>query len=355
MTDRPRILFVDSYYPEVLRAHEPTVSGLGYGETLSRLLGLGFGTADFASDGMRAVGWEAEDLVANSEALRRAYAAGRGGRPLGPEEFVLSRARETDARVVAVQTVGVLSRDALLQLKEEGRTLALFASYELGPDAPLDLYDVLFTSFPHYEALYGPRVKVVYLPLAFGRRATEGLPDVRRDVDVSFVGGLGYRRIWNRAEAVFERLAADVSGFRWWGYGERNLAAGSALRRAWQGQAWGRDMYAVYRRSKIVVNRHGEIAAGYANNMRLYEATGSGALLVTEEAPNLATLFSPGLEVETYRAAEDLVGVVRKYLADPSALDRVSAAGRRATLSRHTFQDRARDIDRVLCPLLRRT
>lgn len=356
MTQRPpRVLFVDAYYPDALREYEPALAGMGYAGTLAKLLEFGFGTADFASAGMRSAGWEAEDLVANCRALRLAYAAERGLGIPPPEEFALRRAGEFDCDLVAVQSVSLLSSLSLHQLKREGRTLALFASYAMDETAPVDLYDVLFTSFPHYEQLYGRRVKVVYLPLAFGRRAArEEDAAVPRELDVSFVGGLGYRRIWRRGEEILEDVAREVPTFRWWGYGEANLLPGSALKRAWQGRAWGRDMYSIYGRSKIVVNRHGEIARGYANNMRLFEATGSGALLVTEDAPNLPTLFRPGAEVETYRSSGELVGLVRRYLADEPSRARVAAAGREATLSRHTFEARARDIDRVVRPLLRR-
>ena len=48
------------------------------------------------------------------------------------------------------------------------------------------------------------------------------------------------------------------------------------------------------RGTRIVVNRHIDVAEGYANNMRLYEATGMGALLITDRGRNLGELFEPG-------------------------------------------------------------
>jgi hypothetical protein len=52
-------------------------------------------------------------------------------------------------------------------------------------------------------------------------------------------------------------------------------------------------MYRVLARSGIVVNRLGPVAEGAANNMRLFEATGAGALLLTEAALTSATTSSP--------------------------------------------------------------
>ena len=46
------------------------------------------------------------------------------------------------------------------------------------------------------------------------------------------------------------------------------------------------------------------MAKSYANNMRLYEATGVGALLVTDWKENLGEMFEPGKEVVAYRSPE---------------------------------------------------
>jgi hypothetical protein len=40
-------------------------------------------------------------------------------------------------------------------------------------------------------------------------------------------------------------------------------------------------MYRVLECSKIVINHHGDVAP-WANNLRLFEATGTGALLLTD-------------------------------------------------------------------------
>lgn len=347
---KPRIIFLDTYYPEAMREIERRPAS-SYQGILRQLLDLRFGTADFVSGAIARLGWEASDVVANSRALARAFMREKRGESGDPPEdvFALAAVHEADSDVVAVQNVSLLSRNAVRMLSDEGRTIVLFSSYAMVPDAPVDAYDFLFTSFPHYREIYGQKTRVVYLPLAFGREATEGMAEPARDIPVSFVGGLGHPAIWGRGQEAFEVLAQNVPEFSWWGYAGSSLGPGSALKKCWRGPAWGRDMYGIYLRSRIVVNRHGEIARGYANNMRLYEATGSGALLVTESAPNLAELFQPGVEVGVYDGTgPGLVDAVRKYLSDPERLASVAAAGRAATLSRHTFDDRARILDGLL-------
>ena len=52
----------------------------------------------------------------------------------------------------------------------------------------------------------------------------------------------------------------------------------------------GRHMYQIYGRSQVVINRHGEVAQGYSNNLRIFEAPGMNALLMTEASPNIVKL-----------------------------------------------------------------
>ena len=107
-------------------------------------------------------------------------------------------------------------------------------------------------------------------------------------------------------------------------------------------------MYRVLARTQVAVNRHGDIAEDYANNMRLFEATGVGALLVTESARNLPGLFTPGEEVVTYDSPDDLVEKVRHYVARPEERRAIAAAGQRRTLAEHTYTRRMEQLDALL-------
>jgi spore maturation protein CgeB len=82
--------------------------------------------------------------------------------------------------------------------------------------------------------------------------------------------------------------------------------------------------------------------------MRLFEATGMGALLLTEAAPNLGELFVPGQEVGTYAGADELVARIRALLDDEDRRAAIAAAGQRRTLADHTYERRMVELDRIL-------
>jgi spore maturation protein CgeB len=82
--------------------------------------------------------------------------------------------------------------------------------------------------------------------------------------------------------------------------------------------------------------------------MRLYEATGAGALLVTEAAGNLPDLFEPGREVVTYDGADQLVERIQHYLRHDDERRAIAAAGQRRTLTEHTYPRRAARLAELL-------
>jgi spore maturation protein CgeB len=81
--------------------------------------------------------------------------------------------------------------------------------------------------------------------------------------------------------------------------------------------------------------------------MRMFEATGSGAALVTEQKSNLSDFFADD-EVLAYSSIDDAARLAAEAIADPVRLDRVAAAGRARTLSEHTYAHRAQRLTSVL-------
>lgn len=367
-----RIAFVDTLYPGFVRDHYARRPGLArrtYAEQHASLIERSFGTSDAYSANLRALGHEAIDLLVDVEPLQRAWLReagagtwrdrlpGRLGR-LDAERLraiALAQVARFEADVVYCQDLSFFGPADLAGLRDEGRLVAGQIACPPPPDSQLRAYDVLFTSFPHFvDRFRALGVDSEYLRIAFDERVLERLRAAGVDTDPAapgrddavFVGGVD-PRVHAEGVARWERLL-DRVGLTAYGYGGELLPEGSALRRAWRGEAWGLDMYAVLARAGIALNRHIAAAEGFANNMRLYEATGVGALLVTEAAPNLDDLFAPGAEVVTYRDEDELAAVVEHYLHHPDERRAIAAAGQRRTLAEHTYALRIRELAALL-------
>jgi hypothetical protein len=365
-----RVAVVDTYYPAFLAAHyaeRPGLAERSYDEQLRSLMERQFGTSDVYSHELHGLGHEAADFLVNAPELQLAWRREYGGRrpwlasmpgqvgAAGRHRFLHGTARAQierfDPEVVYVQDLWFFSRAELDAMRAGGRlVVSQIASATPGPDI-LRGCDLITTSFPHYvERFRALGVDSEYFPIAFDERVLERIDtSAPRDVDVAFVGGLN-PGVHPGGVALLERLAGRLR-LELWGYGGGEL--GPPLRERWRGEAWGLDMYRTLARARISLNRHIEAAEGNANNMRLFESTGVGSLLVTEAAPNLAGLYKPDREVVTYASEDELVDKVKHLLAHEDERAAIAAAGQARALRDHTYRRRIAELADLLQARLR--
>jgi spore maturation protein CgeB len=111
-------------------------------------------------------------------------------------------------------------------------------------------------------------------------------------------------------------------------------------------------MYRVLAAMRIALNRHPDAAEAHANNMRLYEGTGVGALLLTDAKRDLQELFEPGREVLAYTNEHELVELAWYYLEHDDERESIALAGQERTLREHTSERRMAELaDILLCRL----
>lgn len=372
-----RIAICDAYYEGAiadLYRRRPELDGAPYREQHRAVMDLHLGTSDAYSVGLAAAGHEAIELLSNVEAVQAAWARQYGVAPaarLGlrrtgsvvrraSRRLLLHRviAEQIDAfraDIVYVQDIAFFSRRELRRLKRPGRLLAGQLGVHPPADGRIAEFDLVTTSLPHYvERLRHQGIAADYLAIAFddrivGRLAAEGVdvdPRSARDIPIAFVGGIN-ADVHQAATALLERLAAELD-VQFWGYVHGELPRSSAIRARYHGEAWGMEMYRVLARTRIALNRHSSVAEGMANNMRLFEATGVGACLLTEDAPNLADLFEPGREAATYAGPDDALSTATALLADDGRRTSIAAAGHARAVGEHTYTRRMAQLAEIL-------
>jgi spore maturation protein CgeB len=355
-----KILIVDTCYPAFLAAHYSASPGLAdrpYAEQWRSLMDTFFGTADSYSFHLRALGHEAHEVVANCGPLQQAWAAEHGFAPnrnVVPQwhrrqaAIVLAQAADFAPDVVYFQNLSFLDRLTIARLKRRGALVAGQIASEPPSRGKVRAFDLLLTSFPHYvERFQRAGVAAEYFRIGFDARVLDRIAEAPADQDDAvFVGSLN--RTQHRAGNALLARAAESLPIEFWGYGADTWPAGSPIRRRYRGEAWGLEMFRVLRGGKIALNRHIEVAEDNANNLRLYEATGVGSLLLTDAKSNLADLFTPGEEVVTYRDADELVAKARHYLAHDDERSAIAAAGQRRTLRDHTYALRMQELVEIL-------
>lgn len=264
----------------------------------------------------------------------------------GLEQIVLEQIRRFKPDVILAHDLDFGGHRFRCKLKRLTKLLVLQIACPLDWQKNFSAYDLVVTSLPSYvQRFNGMGIQARLLRLGFDPVILQHLPEVERDIDISFVGSISNahsgRARW--LEAVCRNLPVKV-----WGDGVDLLAADSAVRKAYQGTAWGIEMYEIMRRSKLTLNFHIDIAGNYANNLRLYEATGPGACLVTDWKPNLKEIFSVGGEVVAYKDEADCIAQLQSLLKDDPKRKAIAQAGQIRTLREHTYFHRMEQFVEII-------
>ena len=372
-----KVLIVDSYYPRFLRNAVNTTQFLeatDYAAFHEKLIGLKFGTSDFYSRHLKTLGHSAKEIIFNSEPAQTLWAAENGFGYLSrtislrkkfaarfPKlggifankdyltEVCVRQIRDYRPDVLYLQDLNMLSPQVLAQLKRS-KAVRLIAGQIASPlpsDEFLAAYDVIFSSFPHYvERLRARGLGAEYFRLGFEPDILELLPSEARDSECTFVGG--FSPAHDERMEFLSHLVRDIRNLQFYGYGAETLPVDSPIKARHFGEAWALEMYRVLRRSRITLNIHIGVAENNANNMRLYEATGCGAMLLTDAKSNLHELFEVGKEVETYSSLQEAKDKLRYYVLHPAEAAKIAAAGQRRTLKDHTYASRMKELAPML-------
>jgi ubiquinone/menaquinone biosynthesis C-methylase UbiE/predicted O-methyltransferase YrrM len=348
--DNPTIIFLNTYYPQFLENHyraNPDLLDASYEQQKSALQSKCFGDSDFYSEAMIKARWSAADLIVNCMSLQRTWADENGfeGHSDGLEVAV-EQIRRLHPEVLYFQDLGVASQSFVSAVRPYTELICGQIASRIPPGADLGGFDIIFSSFPHFVQRFRHMgIASYHQPLAFEPRALGQLPACERRYDVTFLGGvsLEHKGRIELLEYLAERLPIEF-----WGYGVEMLPANSWMRKQYHGEAWGLEMFSVLQESFITINQHSEVAENYANNMRLFEATGCGALLITDYKDNLHTLFEVGEEIVAYRSPEECVALVQYYLAHPQEAQAIARAGQARTLRDHTYGKRLQKTAEIL-------
>jgi SAM-dependent methyltransferase len=350
----PSCVFVNTYYPAFLQAHyqrHPELLTASYAQQKARLQATCFGDSDFYSAGLAQAGWVADDVIANCGPLQSAWAREAGIAAPDYLDVLIEQLKRLRPQVIYLQDLSLATTAILSRLRPLAQLLVGQIASPLPPDTDLAGLDIVFTSFPHWPArLRQSGCAAYYQPLAFEPRVLDLPPTESERHSITFVGGISPAH--PAGTELLGSLAAALP-IAIYGYGAETLPADSRIRGRHLGEAWGEKMFGLLRASAITVNRHIAVAESDANNMRLYEATGCGALLITDHKNNLGELFEIGKEIVAYRTPEECVALCRYYLGHPDEAAAIARAGQARTLRDHTYARRMRDTAEILAGHLR--
>lgn len=378
----PRILIINYVYPALLQRFSVVDAGeysqfLAFSENVKA---WDFGIDHATADVLQTKGWAPTVLIANSVIGWTAWL--REQRHIGFWQSIIPKTllqahrllgrKSLDQRawgcfaVLAAELLrtdvlyfghpAVLSGQQARRLKRKDVFLVLNHSASV-PDEQILSHCDGFVSCVRWLTDHAERrgINALHLRLGFKDHGVSSVTDSaekkNRDIEVSFVGTVSANQHANTVP-LLEAIAQEIDGLEIYGPASKLVTDNEILGPLYIGEAWGKEMAEVLERSKVTVNRHGDAPGGEAANMRLYEATGAGAALVTDRRKFIEEIFTPGLEVVLYDSPAEAVARIRDLLSADKNREKIALAGQKKTLSLHTIRRRGEVLDEFLRDLL---
>jgi hypothetical protein len=361
-----RILIADTYYDGFLNEWEAAIAAAPeshatnclkrtYEDLHRDLMSRHFCVGDAYTAGFRDLGWQAHTLVLNARSLQEAWAAENSFAPNPNQKWhadiFIEQVRRFRPDVLFMQEFSIAADAILAEIRPHVGIIVGQIACSIPPNRSFSHHDLIVSSWKpivdHFRDNHRPSE---FVRLGFNDDALKSIPQADRNRNVTFVGGVGpvHADRVRLLEHVCREINIDI-----FGYGADSLPAEAPIHASHRGQAWGLDALNILAQSKITLNRHGDITINgaarnqFANNVRLYEATGAGALLLTDQKSDLFEIFGADREVVTYDSPDDCVQKIRYLLEHDAERRAIANAGRQRTLKDHTIRNRCKELEAV--------
>lgn len=226
-------------------------------------------------------------------------------------------------------------------------------------------YDVILSGLSpilHLAPNLGAKEGVYFLPGMpnWIARAVEDLPQT---TDVVFSGGISpTQHVKRLAFLDILATAAHEHNFSLALYLACDPALITDAMRPYTHQpVFGLKMHETLRQGRIIVDFQGtiglrrpngsyamDLAQGDTNNMRLFEGTGGGNLVLTEHQSGLRKIFEQGKEVATFSTPQEMIEKILYYLMYEQEREAIAAAGKARCLGEWNMTNRARHFLQII-------
>lgn len=353
------IVQIESFYPQLLEQVYRAMPGLQdqpFEQQIAQLLGTGFSGGHNVTPCLDPSRWTAHYIVLNSRPSQQRWAREHGlAADIGSSELLLAQLRHLKPQVLYLSDIPGFDFRLLDALSPRPFVVGWHAT-TVSPQIPWSAFDLVLSGIQGIrdEVLArGARAAADFMPAAPPYLHLGAQPPAHPGPVFS---GSFYGAIHQERAQQFRRLSRAIGDGGLDIYTPQPFATGPDDRIRFHAAVYGTDVIRVYARHGMVLDSRGDFNLGDgqrardSSNMRIFEATRAGSLLLTENSPNLPRYFEPGIEVETYTGFDELVDKIRHYTHPDheAARRRIADAGLARVRRSHLLEHRAAWLEDLL-------
>ena len=389
-------LKVTSFYKDFLKDYyrsNPHIIDKDYQEQNNHLMAEGYGYSNFFSKYLQKnYGIESTEIIHNAWHMQQAWARENGSKLVG-DELLLEQIRSLQPEVVFIQDSINFEASYVERIRKEVKSVRLLIGHCCAPYTSRNLeafskYNLMLSCSEKFvKELQENNINCYKFPHAFeASLVPENLSQTPPENDIIFIGSLVYRsefhinRIAYVEEILEQGLPLTMFGVieedSWQLLKIKQIAylvltpmekagiKGKQNNRSLRKIAQLKEMPEKSRYSKLIkenlkqevlfgkqmlqeiaqhsvgFNLHGDLAGDYAANVRMFEVTGAGALLVTDHKKNMRELYEPDTEILTYTSIEECLEKLKWAIDHPVEARQIAVAGQKRTLKDHSVERR---------------
>ncbi|WP_247874362.1 methyltransferase domain-containing protein [Azospirillum sp. TSH58] len=366
-----RLVQVESFYPRYIEAFyeaHPALRAAPFDNQIEALVLDGFSALHNIAPYLSTVGYEAHLIIGNAWPAQRAWLRENGFPAPSPDRMLHEVVRrQVDALapdILYCSDAATFDSAFIRSLRRRPRLVVGWHAAKIPVGTDWSEFDLILSGLAGVRDAakrLGVRAAEPYMP-GFPEWIASTVADVPETCDLVFPGS--YTRAYHAPRNLLVNRIAEAAEERGFSCalhlgGDLDDLPPSARRRL-QPQVFGLAMQRVLKSGRIVFDARGDyssltgdgrvmnLAGNETSNMRLFEATGGGAFLLTEHHDNLASFFQPGRDIETFTDVNDLIEKIEHYLANPEARRAIARNGQRRCLEEHGMAQRIHEFDAIL-------
>ena len=330
-----------------------------YDHQLSKILSSNFSSSHYLCEELSKLGFKTDIVFPNAQSLQAQWA--KENRVPKKEILVKQIERFKPDILYIVGAVGSLDSSLLYKLKHKPKLTFGWLGSNIPPKTDWSEFDCILSGLPRLRSSalnLGARNSFEFYPgMPLNIFEYFPKPNENPKYDIVFVGQCNQIQHARRADYLNLLAKEDLSFGLFLSGNTSHLP--SILQNLNKGPRFGLDMLKSIHNSKISFDcraKHSfedeDIGYDHTVNMRIFESTAVGSLLITEEYSNLHELFEPQKDIITFMSESDLLEKVCYYLKEDDLREKISLKGKKTCLEKHNLRSRAADFLHIVDELL---
>lgn len=366
-----KILFFTTYYPPFLSYLDRKYNyfeGINFSQTLEVFLNQHFGDTGAAYAHAGECFADTFLIICNSTTLQKKWAVENNvswKNNSWQKDIALAQIKKFKPDVFYIESVFDFFDDFLIEAKKYCKLIISWISCPLPNNLSLQGIDHVISSTMNYVMKFRELgFNSSYFLPAFDARILKKITDHNKVINVSFVGGWSNIHI-NRKNALFQLAQSGLIDI--WGYGyihqskslfkklffRQKDSIDSSILKCYRGEAWGLEMYQILAHSIMTFNIHEDLLKGSVGNMRMFEATGMGSLLINDSGHNLAKLFTPEQEIEVYNSIPEAIEKINYYILNKDKAIEIGKRAQKRVLLEYNYSNWISQLYDLCCKLIK--